>query len=359
MDILENAETENRTHAKTGERFLRGAFFDWVYLLPCTWLMVGLALDGWAHNHVPKLETFFTPWHGVLYSGYLVAALFLLGVGVYGLRQHRTWQQSLPGGYGLSLVGIAVFALGGVLDLVWHTLFGIERSVEALLSPTHLLLALGGILIIGGPFRVAWQRLPADLGKQAYRLFPMLLSLAYILTTFVFFTQFADPIAHPYAGVADDELIEHLGIVSILFQAALFMGAALLVARRWRLPFGAFTLLNIIPSLMMSVMARQVLLGIVAVFALLTGLLIDLLYRALKPGSARVMELRLFAFVTPVIITGIYFLAFALNAGVAWSVHLWGGTILMAGVVGLLLSYILVPPALSPLSSASNQEDHE
>ena len=48
--------------------------------------------------------------------------------------------------------------IGAVGDMVWHIVFGFEVSVEALLSPTHLLLALGGTLIVTGPVRAAWQR---------------------------------------------------------------------------------------------------------------------------------------------------------------------------------------------------------
>ena len=40
----------------------------------------GATLDGWAHTHVPeRLETFFTPWHAVLYSGFLASAAALVG----------------------------------------------------------------------------------------------------------------------------------------------------------------------------------------------------------------------------------------------------------------------------------------
>src|SRR5258705_9384390 len=51
---------------------------DLIVSLATLWLAGGLFLDGWAHSHVPELETFFTPWHGVLYSGYAVLALTLV-----------------------------------------------------------------------------------------------------------------------------------------------------------------------------------------------------------------------------------------------------------------------------------------
>src|SRR5919204_4826761 len=40
----------------------------------CAWFQFGAYLDAWAHVHRPDLETFFTPWHAVLYSGFLAVA---------------------------------------------------------------------------------------------------------------------------------------------------------------------------------------------------------------------------------------------------------------------------------------------
>jgi hypothetical protein len=55
--------------------------FDLVVTLASSWLIGGLYLDGWAHNNIPSLETFFTPWHAVFYSGFL-ATLAVLGWGI-------------------------------------------------------------------------------------------------------------------------------------------------------------------------------------------------------------------------------------------------------------------------------------
>src|SRR5215207_2532334 len=53
--------------------------FDWAVVLASLWFIAGLFLDGWAHNNLAStLETFFTPWHGVLYSGFFAVALVLL-----------------------------------------------------------------------------------------------------------------------------------------------------------------------------------------------------------------------------------------------------------------------------------------
>ena len=40
---------------------------------------------------------------------------------------------------------------GAIGDMFWHIIFGIEVSIDALLSPTHLLLLIGALLILSGP----------------------------------------------------------------------------------------------------------------------------------------------------------------------------------------------------------------
>lgn len=42
-----------------------------------TWTVIGLFLDGWAHRH-DKPETFFSPYHGILYSGVAAGVLWSL-----------------------------------------------------------------------------------------------------------------------------------------------------------------------------------------------------------------------------------------------------------------------------------------
>ncbi len=39
-----------------------------------------------------------------------------------------------------------------------------------------------------------------------------------------------------------------------------------------------------------------------------------------------------------------YFVDLMLTTGIVWTIHLWLGSCIMAGVVGLMLSYLLVPP---------------
>ena len=55
--------------------------------------------------------------------------------------------------YGIGVLGVIVFGAGGIGDMVWHVAFGVEAGLEALLSPTHLVLLAGGILLLTSPLR--------------------------------------------------------------------------------------------------------------------------------------------------------------------------------------------------------------
>lgn len=592
-----------------------GRAFDWVIVALGGWLIGGLHLDGWAHNHHPDLETFFTPWHAVLYSGFFALFLTLLFTFARNLGRGFPRRRALPLGYNLALLGGVIFLVGGVFDLIWHTLFGIEANTEALLSPTHLILATGGVLMVSGPLRAAWQRPPRDHGRMTFgAMLPTLLSATFVLALCAFFTQFAHPLvdlaatenphgspvrgelyamrrdgsqqtrltvdpqeqsrngawsrdggriafesggrnvqitvmnadgsgrarltdtngsnmtptwspdgrkiafsstrdgngtiytmnadgsdqtrlatgagdaffpswspdgrkivfhtnrdgkwviavmnadggdqtrltdgrandffpswspdstrlvfastrdghdeiyamtadggnqtrltfgrsdnwepswspdgrtiafistrgrnAEVYAMNADGSDQTNLsrnpaadsgrllswspdssrllytvearsggaswqtvnsGVASILLQAILLMCAVLLLVRRWRLPFGSLTLILGASSLLISFMHdRQVFIPA----AILAGLLGDLLLRRLRPTPTRPNALHLFAFLVPVVFFALYFATLALTDGIGWSVHLWAGAIVMSGIAGFLLSYLLVP----------------
>jgi len=170
--------------------------FDALMALLGLWFVVGMFVDAWAHHHTLP-ETFWTPWHGLLYSGFLALAIALLVALQRGRRAGRPWREALPRGYLPSLAGAAVFALGGVGDAVWHTVFGIEANVDAVFSPSHLTLAIGAMLLLTGPLRAAWRR-GGSLREAGWgRAWPAVLSLGYALLLIHFFIQFA----HPYVDV--------------------------------------------------------------------------------------------------------------------------------------------------------------
>lgn len=318
--------------------------FDWMVVLLEAWWVGGVFVDGWAHAHGKVDQSFFTPWHAILYAGCFVNALFFAGVVWSNHTKGFPWSRSVPRGYELAALGVGIFLVGGLLDLLWHLLFGIEQSIAATLSPTHLILALGVFLAASGPWRAAWLRPPAQQPENLVRLLPMLVSLAYVLSILTFFTQYANPIVNSWADKLTAQPQQALGIASILLQTAIIMGVVLLAIRRWQLPPGSFTIVLTITFVLASVLANPIPpLPLVAVLAGINGLMIDALNLALKPSVERRTALRLFAFLVPMVTETIYFFAIQMLHGIVWVVHLWVGSIVLAGVVGLFLSYLLVP----------------
>jgi hypothetical protein len=323
--------------------------FDWSFTILALWFTLGLFLDGWAHTHGQADETFFTPWHAVLYSGHLAATAFLFIVFVRNVLRGYTWRNALPAGYGLSLIGGILFAIGGLGDLIWHTLFGIEKSVEALYSPTHLLLVCAGMLIVSGPLRAAWQRIDVTRPRLVDQL-PMLLSATFLLSMLTFFTQIAYPLANlwgmgaSHASWQDQEQ----GVISFLLDTVIYMGVILLLIRRWTLAPGAISLIFGINAVAMGFLFDGGPYPMMPVIArILAGIIIDFMYQRLRPSAQRLSALRVFAFVAPLIVGSLYFLSGYMTAGITWSIHLWAGSIVMVGVVGLLISYVSAPPHIA------------
>jgi hypothetical protein len=71
---------------------------------------------------------------------------------------------------------VVLFAVAGGLDLMWHEILGIEVSLDALVSPTHLLLGFSLFLILGTAVRSARAAGPAgDLAWTPAALFAVVL----------------------------------------------------------------------------------------------------------------------------------------------------------------------------------------
>jgi Tol biopolymer transport system component len=139
---------------------------------------------------------------------------------------------------------------------------------------------------------------------------------------------------------------QSLGIISILFQAALLMGLVLFLLRRWLLPFGSMTIVFILSSVAISFINDQY---VFIPAAFVAGIIADVLIWRLKPSPTRPLEFRIFAFAAPVVYYSLYFLVIQLTGGIGWTIHLWMGSIFLAGAISVLLSYLLIPPlAVAP-----------
>jgi hypothetical protein len=339
----------NRTTLRAKARAIGGLWFDWAMVSLSLLFLGGLYLDGWAHHHGKVDDSFFTPWHAFFYSGFLLIALLLIGTLVVNRLRGVVWRQTLPAGYPLALMGVVIFAAGGVGDLIWHHLFGIEQDFEALFSPTHLALVLGLALMVSGPFRAAWQRTGSR--PTWSTLGPALLSLLALISAFTFIMMYTHPIVFTIAGARQPEYNSEIGqvagVLGVAVTAGLLMAPTMLAMRRWTLPSGSLTLVwgvNLIAMTMLNLQHIQQLvqLGVM----LVAVMVIDMLRTRTQPSIRNPGGWRVFAFIAPVLYTGAYVVALLLTEGSYWSVHMLSGMVTLAGVTGWLLSYLVIPPRM-------------
>ncbi len=326
------------------------------------WLIAGIFLDGWAHNHA-KPETFFTPWHGLFYSGFLATATWMC------VLVQRRWtggargRGAVPVGYGLGLAGVALFALGGVADMAWHEIFGIEVDLEALLSPSHLVLFVGGLLVITSPLRSAWAD-PASRAPGFRQFLPAVMSATLATATVAFFfMNFAPTLTGamtdgPYRFIArqfhDPEvaswMVEEVqleGYAAILLTTLILMAPVLLLARRWVLPFGTMTFLfGVVTTLVAAIESFDM--GLTFAAGAAAGVVGDLCCRWLRPTPENPAALRVVAAVVPAALWLAYFGILGALMNVGWSVELWAGATAMSALAGLAICLLAVPPAMPP-----------
>lgn len=347
---LETKSTRNPGYPVASDRFEGAVVFG------SLWILAGLFLDGWSHNNIPEtINSFLNPWHAILYSGYAVSAAVLGVTYIRNVKKGYGWLQGLLSEYMLSLLGAAIFAAAGNLDFIWHELFGFEENVEALVSPSHLILAVGGVMMMSGPLRAAWNRSNSEAEQMPRR---ALLSLFAVLAVFTFFTHFSNAFAFPQLFVAErpagDTYLSDVTLISyVLIPTVLFMSALLLGLRRWKLPVGSLTLLLTGTSTLIFLMTwryshEQ---WPVLIAALVGGILADVLLITLKPSATNIKALRRFSFLVPSLSFLAYFLSLILTQGIWWNSNMWLGMIFFSGVTGLGLSWLVVPPYSNPIEA--------
>ena len=189
FDKLAPVPIKNPTHRK-------------LLIFSMTWFLVGTWIDASAHSYLNvDLESFFTPWHAVLYSGYAFSVL------------SQAYVKTSIKDYSIDvgILGAVIFGIGGGLDLLWHTFLGIEQGVEPLVSPSHLMLFLGAFLMLAYVF--------ASRPSQESLDTPAVITIGAALSLITFITQFLHPYLNVGAFLWSRE--EELAAGSLFFQALL------------------------------------------------------------------------------------------------------------------------------------------
>jgi hypothetical protein len=314
-----------------------------------TWLLGGLLTDVWAHNNVPKLETFFTPWHAALYSGFLATAAWICWLVRRNLMAGRRGLAAVPAGYALGGFGVCLFVVAGAGDLTWHTIFGIERDAKILFSPTHLLLVTAIILIVTSPLRDALTDVTLPQAPSLRRLLPAILAVAFASATMMVLLQYANVLIYAPSGLVRslsevNRNPETVGEALIITNLAM-MFPLLILARRWQIPFGTATVIFLVFGVQAEAV-RALDTPIVFVAVVLAGLAVDVLALRLRPGPSRRRWFWAFGGLAPVVTWAVYFAVFFVAAGrVPSVVEFWTGMPVIAGLLGLVCAALLLPGA--------------
>ena len=332
----------------------RSLAFDYAIAVCSVWIAGGFFLDAWAHGHVP-VESFFTPYHGVFYSGMLAGAGV---VAVFALRNRArgySWRDCIPAPYRLPLLGIPIFVVAGLGDMMWHLLLGLEEGVDALLSPSHQALGLGMFFVASGPIRsvLADRDRSTTLATQL----PLALGLAAWLILVHFGTAYAfDPAAgrtnapppispftsHYFTALSIGYYKISTGVLIVIFQSALMAGFALWAVAKLRLRFGMLTAFYAIGNVPAAAAFTNFspMLAVTVIQSLAAGLVADFMIARTDPQPDRPRAFRWFAFAVPMTYTGAYLLATYAFDGMWWDWNEALGAWLWAGIVGFGLSLI-------------------
>lgn len=308
------------------------------------WMTVGLFLDGYFHQNLDSgSESFLTPWHGAFYAGFTASALWLAHMSRRRAPGVVDWRMSsLPPGYDGARIGLVLFALGGIGDATWHSAFGVERGIDALLSPTHLLLFAGLTLILTAPLRAARATPQHPPGNW------MIAGSVITATALVgFFMNFAWGLGIaafariPYDPVTDaGESAVIAGVASMLVTTVVLFSAVRVLLATGHVPAGAITLLFTITALLVSVAFDEDIEGVAA--AGLAGAALDILIRS--RWANRVGMPRGFAFASASAVLWLAYLGLlkALE-GIEWRPEIWLGAAALCSLCAAAVATIASP----------------
>jgi hypothetical protein len=261
----------------------------------------------------------------------------------------------LPAAYQSALWGVPVFFAGGVGDLIWHTFFGVEDRIEAVTSPTHLIIGLGVLLVTGAPIRSALQQ--RDTLRTLRAQLPLLFALAtwlefiHLGTAYGFDPGAARTYAPPQAATYGPDYFtntalllfhEGTGMAVVIVQTLVMMGITLWLVTRFALRPGALTIFFLLGNSMIaaSLSNDSPMLGTVLAMCVAAGIAGDAIVARWHPTAARPLALGLFGAIVPGVYYGTYFLVTGLTGGFWWSWALTLGAIVWAMLCGTGLSLI-------------------
>jgi hypothetical protein len=387
--------------ARGAPRAIRGArpMTSWrddlITMALVVWPVTAMFFDGRNHNNETGQESFFSLAHMILYAGATLVGLWItrivvkhqLAAGV-DVRRLMIDFKAIPVGYGVAIIGLTLLAIAGPWDLIWHEIYGFEVGVDAIYSPSHLTLFFGALLVASTGIRSMWAK--ADIAPDLRTFAPVILSAALFIGISGFITMylstfmtnvtptsdFVDDLGR-FSDVRSDQSISlndglagygdgawpydfysvSHGMASMIITGLILLGPTLLILRRWRVPFGAFTLIFTAFGLLVNIMTeyRDVVLIIPLILA---GATVDLLQRRLgtrADGRISLGGIRIAGTVTAAVLWFSYYGVLALDKGIGWSPTVWVGALLVGVMTGFGVAFLIAPPTYGPRLVEANE----
>jgi hypothetical protein len=327
---------------------------DLITVLLGTCLIGGVLADGWAHiNLSSTLEGFFTPWHGLLYAGFAATAAWTFWL-AYQRRDRAPvwWRDGWPAGYRVGGLGVLVFLVGGLADMVWHETLGVEVGLDAAFSPSHLMLVVGGVLLLSSPLRSWWAA-----GPDGRRAGTGVASLALAAVAPTIILTHSSPFAklaptYPYdAALAEfggpDALVAIAGVDSYLVTTLALAIPLLMVLRHGSAPGAATAVTGGVALFTMAMFEFPDPLTGAALTAVGGAAVADVLLLRLdaRRGPDAPLRLPIAGALFAGLVWAGHLIGLGLRADLGWPVEIVTGVVVLCAVAGALLGGLAARPA--------------
>jgi len=318
---------------------------------------IGLYYDVWNHLQFGfQIESFINWSHAALYGGWFISgvptAIYLLD----GIRTRG--DLSLPPGYLLVLLGVGGYGVGGGFDMWWHSTVGFEARHDAVLAPSHLLLAIALTTFCFGVFRAAVWHANREPSRMAH--LQVGFALGALLWMSHWYVGYASPLATDFAtggaavrategfsGVAWTNMTAEIsGTTGIFLYTLLAVLFIVLAMRHLRVGTGAVAVLLLDMAIIVVPATNQWLFLPCAVIA---AVLAEALWRRIRKGGFggpdQWLGYAVIGALVPTVQIAVYLATVGIfGGGVIWTPHLWAGVPLAAGICGLTAALLLAPP---------------
>jgi hypothetical protein len=317
----------------------------WVITLCCTVSMIGLSGDIGRHlrNGTAINSDFWASWHLVLYSGVLGLGGWLGRMAiVHGTKEMRA-------AFGPTVYGMFTLCTGGLCDWAWHSIFGIEVSIPALLSPPHLMLLTGLVLVLLGPIAALWREPGNERLSWSSTAVVSICALG-LITVVSLFTGYisvfaSDVIVNGYANpmvgtrLSSTEVIHS---VATMIWTSLVLAVPYIVLRlRWRLRPGMIAIPFVIIAITASVSVQGVAHEVVS-STLIGGFVIDGVIAVATRRLDADKSLLVTAATVPIVLWVFIFVSLQFSGRLVWGTTVWAGGTVLSTLITLAFAGMLV-----------------